>query len=72
MQPDCERLHSDTIPPVIVSVTESSDSILHRRRNGGGGHGGVSRFLSGVTRSMISQICAAKIITNVDCRMLKC
>ena len=31
MQPDCERLHSDTIHPVIVSVTESADSILHRR-----------------------------------------
>ena len=31
MQTDCERLHSDTIPPVIVRVTESADSILHSR-----------------------------------------
>ena len=37
MQSDCERLHSDTVSPVIVSVTESEDSILHRRRNVGGG-----------------------------------
>ena len=28
VQPDCERLHSDTIPPVIVSVTESADAVF--------------------------------------------
>ena len=37
VQLDCERLHSDTMPPFIVCVTESADSILHRQRNGGGG-----------------------------------